>query len=450
MANNTIALLARPAELDPFEVPAKQAALRSLAMKQAGDELELQAAHQAAADNEAQRAALAADPSGGDGYLKALAKAGNVKGYFAGVKANADLAKTRAETDKDKATASKTALDALNLRTARYRDALNNVGDQASAAAWVQSMYADPDIGKIIASELGPVDAAIARIPNPATDPQGFAAWKRGSQLGAEKFVEIFTPKPGQRDLGDRVENTLVDPATGKVTVTGTARKGQSPDSVASNATQRRGQDMVDRRERELGPGGPGGRAPTGYRWNAAGTALEPIPGGPAGRTATATEGERKAATLLTRLQGSQQQLVDALGLDPEAAKPGLLANGLRAMGAETIANSMTGERRQQIESAQLDILDAALTLGTGAAYTREQLEGYRKSYFPQIGDKPANIADKAARLETVLKAAEIAAGRAAATVPNPTRGGPNPGTVEDGYRFKGGDASKPENWERI
>jgi hypothetical protein len=61
-----------------------------------------------------------------------------------------------------------------------------------------------------------------------------------------------------------------------------------------------------------------------------------------------------------------------------------------------------------------MDMLDAALTLGTGAAYTKEQLEGYRKSYFPQIGDTKDNVRDKKDRLANVIKAAKIAAGRAA------------------------------------
>lgn len=167
--------------------------------------------------------------------------------------------------------------------------------------------------------------------------------------------------------------------------------------------------------------GGAQGRPPSGYRWTADGS-LEAIPGGPAGKSAVATEGERKAATLLTRLQASQNQLSAAVKDDPSAVKPGLIANGLRTIGAEAAANSMAvSPARQRVEAAQLDILDAALTLGTGAAYTREQLEGYRKSYFPQIGDEPPAIKDKEQRLKTVIEAAKIAAGRAAGSVPTVT-----------------------------
>lgn len=132
------------------------------------------------------------------------------------------------------------------------------------------------------------------------------------------------------------------------------------------------------------------------------------------------TEGERKAATLLQRMQGSEAQLEEALKKDKTAEKPGLISSGLRAGGMETLANTVTPENRQKVEAAQLDILDAALTLGTGAAYTKEQLEGYRKSYFPQLGDKPETIKDKQTRLNNILDAARIAAGRAGGQVSAP------------------------------
>lgn len=143
-----------------------------------------------------------------------------------------------------------------------------------------------------------------------------------------------------------------------------------------------------------------------------------------AGKAQTVTEGERKAATLLQRLRGSQQQLQTALSEDPGAAKPGVINQAVRKVGGEMAANIMTGQARQRVEAAQLDMLDAALTLGTGAAYTKEQLQGYAKSYFPQVGDDANTVADKKARLENVIKAAEIAAGRAAGESTAPAQGG--------------------------
>lgn len=127
------------------------------------------------------------------------------------------------------------------------------------------------------------------------------------------------------------------------------------------------------------------------------------------------TEGERKAATLLQRLTSSQQQLEQAVKEDKSAQSPNLASDVVRSLPliGGPAANAVTPEARQRVEAAQLDILDAALTLGTGAAYTREQLEGYRRSFFPQIGDSQGTIDDKAARLQNVIQAARIAAGRA-------------------------------------
>lgn len=141
---------------------------------------------------------------------------------------------------------------------------------------------------------------------------------------------------------------------------------------------------------------------------------------------ASLTEGERKAATLLQRMQFSQQQLNDALQKNPDAAKPEYLPSLVSGF-SEPAANLLRSTPRQQIETAQSDILDAALTLGTGAAYTKEQLKGYRESYFPQIGDSPQVIKDKEARLQNVIDAAKLAAGRAAKLVPEAKTGNKPP-----------------------
>jgi hypothetical protein len=141
---------------------------------------------------------------------------------------------------------------------------------------------------------------------------------------------------------------------------------------------------------------------------------------------ASMTEGERKASTLLQRLQFSQQQLKDVLKTNPEAAKPEYLPTFIEGI-SETGANLIRSEPRQQIETAQMDLLDAALTLGTGASYTKEQLKGYSASYFPKIGDSPKTIKDKEARLANIIDAAKLAAGRGAKLVPEVNAGNKPP-----------------------
>jgi hypothetical protein len=135
------------------------------------------------------------------------------------------------------------------------------------------------------------------------------------------------------------------------------------------------------------------------------------------------SESERKAAVLASRLNFSVGQMNDAIGADPKSAMPNTAAEVARFVSrTDFLPNKINTAQRQIVETAQLDILDAALTLGTGAAYTREQLESYRKAYFPQLEDNPATVKSKQDRLINLLKSAELGAGRAAKdiTVPVP------------------------------
>jgi hypothetical protein len=126
------------------------------------------------------------------------------------------------------------------------------------------------------------------------------------------------------------------------------------------------------------------------------------------------TEGERKAGFMSTILDKNILQMQTALGIDPKAVKPNVPASIVEAVtGPTLLSRSMTPAQRQIVEDSQLDVLDAALTLRTGAAYTPVQLTAMRATYFPVLGDKPAAIAAKKQRLETLLEGAYIAAGRA-------------------------------------
>jgi hypothetical protein len=132
------------------------------------------------------------------------------------------------------------------------------------------------------------------------------------------------------------------------------------------------------------------------------------------------TESERTAGFLTNRVVNSLNQLQSVVGATPTAASPNFGAEAVRFLtGSEYLKNLANPESRQQVEAAQLEILDAALTLGTGAAYTREQLENYRRSYFPQLGDKAKTVQDKQQRLKSLIDSAMIKSGRAAPGMPS-------------------------------
>jgi len=130
------------------------------------------------------------------------------------------------------------------------------------------------------------------------------------------------------------------------------------------------------------------------------------------------TEGEKKTATLAGRLEGA---LGDLSRIDLSAQTPEIIPSLLQKLsfvpGAEMAAGKVASSERLRAEAAQLDALDAALTLGTGAAYTSEQLKGYAKAYFPQVGDTPDVIQDKNNRFARIVTLAREQSGAAGKSI---------------------------------
>lgn len=124
------------------------------------------------------------------------------------------------------------------------------------------------------------------------------------------------------------------------------------------------------------------------------------------------TEAQAKVSTLLTRIKGGVQDIMAVRSRNPEAQSPGFgetLVEGV--MGQGIISRRVAGSDRRMVTDAQRDVLDAVLTLGTGAAYNKEQLEAETLAHFPQYGDTPEEIAMKNARLQRLIEAAKVQAG---------------------------------------
>jgi hypothetical protein len=157
------------------------------------------------------------------------------------------------------------------------------------------------------------------------------------------------------------------------------------------------------------------------------------------------TEGERKAGTLLQRMQSSSKQLQDVLAKYPDAAKPEYLSSLVQGF-SEPAANLIRSTPRQQIETAQKDIVDAALTASTGASYTAQQFKEFREFLFPQIGDDLPTIKDKQKRLETAIESVRLQSGRAAKLVPDVKTGNnPPAGAPADVKQAKDGKWYSPD-----
>lgn len=128
------------------------------------------------------------------------------------------------------------------------------------------------------------------------------------------------------------------------------------------------------------------------------------------------------------------------------------------AYGVPGLERALSGKDRR-ILSAQEAFTEAALRAATGAAYTKEEIRQNVRVYFPVPGDDAATIADKAAQRQMALQGMRTRSGPGAATVrtitPTPRQDrpadrGPKPGTVQDGYRFKGGDPANPRAWVKV
>lgn len=228
-------------------------------------------------------------------------------------------------------------------------------------------------------------------------------------------------------DAGDRVE--MYDKAGNLVR---TVKKGATPGGGEKKQRRLVEKPLADGRTQKVWVDDDG---------NELGTFGEPAA---KGGTGVPTQDERQTAVLLSRLQKAEGDITDALGenlpaeqrtkAQKSAEKPSLWAAtvGLISDTGRNVANS---KERQRVEAAQMDALDAALTLATGAAYTKLQLEAHRMSYFPQIGDDDTTVADKKARYDNLVEAAKIRAGRAMPGQPARGTASDDPNALTDAER---------------
>lgn len=206
----------------------------------------------------------------------------------------------------------------------------------------------------------------------------------------------------------------------------------------------------------------PPRKPPVGYRYKADGSQeLEPIPGGPADKGQNAgrppNNEQSNAAGFAARMVAAAKE-IDALesgGYSP--------VNGRDRAGAGIggpVGNFLMTDNGQKYNQAAMNFVRANLRKESGAAIGKDEATKEYENYFPVAGDSEGVIQQKAANRATLIQnmiqtagPAWHARGNAAEPAPAaqaPAASGIQPGHEEGGYRFKGGDAGNPDNWEKL
>lgn len=146
---------------------------------------------------------------------------------------------------------------------------------------------------------------------------------------------------------------------------------------------------------------------PSGYR-SAQGGNLEAIPGGPAdpnkpmpARAYRPTTDQANAAGFFDRMKAS-----NAVLSDPNVTQAAMsFGQGLMNRAPLGLGNYMTSPEYQKYDQASRDFVNAILRKESGAAISESEFQNARIQYFPQPGDTPEKIAQKAKNREIVINA---------------------------------------------
>lgn len=222
---------------------------------------------------------------------------------------------------------------------------------------------------------------------------------------GRTEQIDGFAPDAEKLSFHNTGGNTVaLDPFTGKPV--NTIRNTQSPDSAASVAQQERNSLRVDQRAREATDAGRNqvvqsddGPVLVNTRSGAGKVITGPDGQRLAGVTKPLNDNQSKALLFGTRMQEANKVLG---GLASEGTNTSI--PGARAPLVGGLVNSMSSDNHQMLEQAKRDFMTAVLRRESGAAISDGEFATADKQYFPQIGEGPGVIAQKARNRDLAIR----------------------------------------------
>lgn len=161
-------------------------------------------------------------------------------------------------------------------------------------------------------------------------------------------------------------------------------------------------------------------RIPSGYRANPDGS-LSAIPGGPADKGANLNEGQANAVAFGARATDAQNTLRQLEAGGTTNTNPiNRAASSLPVVGglAGTATNWLNNDQQQSYQQAKQNFISAVLRKESGAAIAESEFANEDKKYFPQPGDSPATIEQKARARDIAIEGLKAQAGPGASMIP--------------------------------
>lgn len=447
----SIILQAKPVQ-DPLESYGKVLSLKSLGQQQQLQEAQL-TKYKQDQENEAKL---------NDLYKSSLGPAGTVdrnalytgaasrglgsripalqKSFADADKVAADISRTGAQTDELKFKVQKQKLDLAGGAIASLVANPNVTHDDVIVTinSLVNQGIIQPDQGAQMARMLPGNPQALRQ----------FLIQKGLETADAGKRLDAILPKATTVNLGGTSQIVDTNSLTNPGAIGSALKHTQSPDSIASNATAIRGQNMVDARSRESASAamtkpfevtGQDG-LPVLVQQDRQGN-IVPVQGfGPkSGASKPLNDSQAKALLFGSRMQEAEKVLGSLEGkYSPAAINAKVTAENAPLIGgiAGMAGNALLSDEGQKAEQAQRDFINAVLRRESGAAISASEFENARKQYFPQPNDKPGNIAQKKANRELAIKGllAEVPEGqRRSLSQPKQDQSAPKPGSVDGG-----------------
>jgi len=290
-------------------------------------------------------------------------------------------------------------------------------GDQG--ITWNQPRQENPQLKQqLLAQALGPEQALRMRLQNEqqANAPFNLGPNEQRFQGGKSVASNLITPKAETFKVGATREfqrgNQKVtqefDGTAWKDIASGAAFKPDDGAGYRSLTKEEAG-------ERGLDPLGTYQIATTGPNAGKIDVVTQPKQTNP-------TEAQQKYAYNARRLADAMGAAKKAIEADSGAVTSGTLeaTQDNPIPGVAWAGRQIAGNQEQIVRNNLGDAIDAALTLGTGAAYNKEQLDAARAGLLPRAGEEPPVLADKFRKMQVLYEQAKVNAHSAGVDLPDP------------------------------